>query len=410
MRRIAMVVALVATFACAGAHVAAGHAAAPGMLPPLTTVAVQWVHVVAAGIWLGGLAALLPGIRGEPSAVKAAAVRRFSTIAAMGLLAVIVTGAVRAVGELSAWADLITTTYGRALSIKIALTLGLAALGAMNRWRSVGLAPTSLGSLRRVGSGELALATLVIAAAAVLTTAPPPAAAQRFPQGLVASGVDYGTTVRVHLSAASDQPGPNRYKVHVVDYDSKRRVDATRVSLRFLSLEDPSAAGTTLALAPLPDGSYVGSGANLAFDGRWRVSALVERGEGSVEVPLELETRHAEQSVSIARFPGQAPMYTVEVKRAGHVRISPVPEREGDSKLYVTCYNVLHDERPIASIAVMIDDEDGSRRQLPVQRLSASRFVADARLVRGRNRIVVVARTLEGPRMRASLSLEALPQ
>jgi copper transport protein len=409
-RRIAMMVATVASLACAGAHVAAGHAAAPGMLPPVATVAIQWVHFAAAGVWLGGLAALLLGVRGEPSESKASAVRRFSTVAAMSLIVVIPTGVVRAVGELSAWSDLVTTTYGRAVSIKVGLTIVVATLGGVNRWRSTVSAPTSLTSLRRVGGSELVVAAVVLAAAAVLTTAPPPAAAERSPVGLSASGVDYGTTVRVSLTAASDQPGPNRYKLRVVDYDSNRRVEATRVSLRFASVEDPSAAHTSLALAPVPDGSYVGSGANLAFDGRWRVSALIERAGGSVEVPLELETRPIEQFVSIARFPGRAPMYTVEVKRAGHVRISPVPEREGDSMMYVTCYNILHDERPVASISVTTEAEDGSPRQLTVRRLSASRFVADARLVPGRNRIVIVAKTPEGSRMRAALDLEVPSQ
>jgi copper transport protein len=405
-RRIAMMVAGVAALACGGVHVAAGHAAAPGMLPPLATVAIQWVHFAAAGVWLGGLAALLLGVRGAPSESKAEAIRRFSGVAAMSLLVVIPTGVVRAVGELSALSDLVSTTYGRAISIKVGLTIVLVMLGAVNRWRSVASAPTSLTPLRRVGGSELVVASAVLAAAAVLTTAPPPAAAERSPVGLSASGADYGTTVRVNLTAASDQPGPNRYRLRVVDYDSNERVEATRVSLRFASLEDPSAPQTSLALASVPDGSYVGSGANLAFDGRWRVVALIERGAGSVEVPLDLATRRVEQLVSIARFPGRPPMYTVEVKRAGHVRVSPVPEREGDSTLYVTCYNVLHDERPIASISVVTESEDGSLRQLTVRRLSASRFVAPTSLVPGRNRIVIVAKTPEGSRMRASLDLD----
>jgi putative copper export protein len=406
MRRTALTAAAVTTLACAGVHVAAGHAAAPGLLPPASTVVIQWVHFAAAGIWLGGLAALLLAVRGEPSESRAAAVRRFSTVAAVGVLVVGATGGVRAIGELSTWSDLVTTTYGRALSVKIGLTVVVVTLGAVNRWRSVLSVPTNFGSLRRVGGAEVVVTLAVLAAAAVLTTAPPPAATERSPSGLVASGVDYGTTVRVNLTAASDQPGPNRYKLRVVDYDSKRRVEATRVSLRFVSLEDPSAAHTSLALAPAPDGSYVGSGANLAFDGRWRVAALIERGAGSVEVPLELETRRRDQFVSVARFPGQPPMYTVEVKRAGHVRVSPVPEREGDSTLSVTCFNILHDERPVAAITIMTESEDGSRDQLPVRRLSPSRFVADATLVRGRNRIVIVAKTPEGARMRAALDLD----
>ena len=407
VRHLAMAAAAVAVLACAGVHVATGHAAARGLLPPLVAVIIQWTHFVAVGIWLGGLAALLVGVRGAPSESKAAAVSRFSTAGAIGLLVVLTSGFVRALGELTAWKDLLVTTYGRALSIKVALTVAIAAFGAMNRWRSVIAAPTSLRPLRRFGYGELALAASALAAAAVLTSVAPPAAAERSSSALVVSGADYGTTVRATLTAASDLPGPNRYKVQVVDYDSKRRVEAKRVSLRFVSIEDPFAAVTALVLAPVDDGSYVGSGANLAFAGRWRVHVMIERAEGSVDVPLELETRQLLQDVSIARIPGQPPTYTVEVERAGFVRISPVPESAGDSKLYVTCYSILHDEVGIEWITVTTETADGARRQWPVQLLRRSRFVADATLVHGLNRITVIARTVQGVRLRATLELLA---
>lgn len=406
-RRTAMGAIAVATLACAGVHVAAGHAAAPGLLPPVITAVLQWLHFAAVGGWLGGLAALLLGIRGAPSEFKAVAVRRFSTLAAMGLLVVVVSGLVRALGELTTWKDLIVTTYGRALSIKLALTVAIAVFGAINRWRSVIAAPTSLRLLRRVGYGELMLAAVALVAAAVLTTAPPPAAAQRSSSALVVSGADYGTTVRATLTAASDLPGPNRYKVQVVDYDSKRRVEATRVSLRFVSIEDPWSVPTSLTLAAADDGSYVGAGANLAFEGRWRVHVMVERRDGSADVPLELETRRIAQPVSIARVPTKPPTYTIEVKRAGLVRISPVPEAAGQSTLHVTCYSILNDEVAIEWIAVSSEIDDGTRRQWPVQRVSASRFIAEASLARGLNRITVVARTINGVRLRATLELRA---
>ena len=55
------------------------------------SVAAQWVHVVAVVRVGGGLAALLLGIRGAPSDEKAAAVRRFSTVAAPALAAIVAT-------------------------------------------------------------------------------------------------------------------------------------------------------------------------------------------------------------------------------------------------------------------------------------------------------------------------------
>ena len=72
-------------------HVDAGHAAA-GASRSTVRIAEQWAHFAAVGIWLGGLLALLVGLRGAPSSAKAAAVRRFSTIAAFALVVVVGTG------------------------------------------------------------------------------------------------------------------------------------------------------------------------------------------------------------------------------------------------------------------------------------------------------------------------------
>ena len=92
------------------AHSAAGHAAA-GRWPAGATIAIQIAHIAAAGIWLGGLAALIAGLKSEPSASRAGSVRRFSSIAAVGLLVVTGSGIARGFQEVSAWSDFVTTTY-----------------------------------------------------------------------------------------------------------------------------------------------------------------------------------------------------------------------------------------------------------------------------------------------------------
>ena len=51
---------------------------------------------------------------------------------------------------------------------------------------------------------------------------------------------------------------------------------------------------------------------------------------------MDIETCGPAQFVSIARRPGEAPAYTVMVAGAGHVRLSPDPERVGRNKLRIT--------------------------------------------------------------------------
>src|SRR5262249_37925448 len=235
-----------------------------------------WGHFVAAGVWLGGLVALLFGLRGEPSEAKAARVRRFSAIAVVGLVVVLATGIVRSVTALSSWSELATTGYGRGITAKVALIALIACLGAVNRYRSVPAAGVDLHALRRTSAVELGLAASAVGVAALLGTLVPPAARQLAPGGLRVAGSDYGTTVRVQLTTASPEPGPNEFRLRASDFDTGDAVDAEHVSLRFTSLDDTDIAPSELPLTETTAGTYVGSGANLAVDGLWRVNTLIE--------------------------------------------------------------------------------------------------------------------------------------
>ena len=77
-------------------HVAAGHAASPSSVW-LLNIFVQWVHMTAVGVWVGGLFWLLLGFRGRDHDERAAAVGVFTRIATWTLVVVLATGLVRAV-------------------------------------------------------------------------------------------------------------------------------------------------------------------------------------------------------------------------------------------------------------------------------------------------------------------------
>lgn len=71
-------------------HVASGHAAAgrnSGLM-----IGLQWAHFAAVGLWIGGLLALLVGLRSRSGQSAADAVRRFSTGAGIALAVVAITG------------------------------------------------------------------------------------------------------------------------------------------------------------------------------------------------------------------------------------------------------------------------------------------------------------------------------
>ncbi|HSL96026.1 MAG TPA: copper resistance CopC family protein [Thermoleophilia bacterium] len=295
-------------------HVLSGHAAAPTVMRPLNLVS-QWTHLVAVGVWIGGLAWLLLGLRGEAPGARAAAVVRFSTTAAVALAVVVATGAVRAVAEVGSPSLLFTTGYGLTLTGKLVLVLGLVALGALNRFRHVprvaARAPgapagarrslcsapltceggPAIGALRRSVGGELVLAAAILALTASLSgTAPARVAAAGAPPppaaSVVAVGDDFTGTVRVRLTVTPGTAGANAFTAVVLDAASGGPREAEAVKLGFSLPTRPSLAAATLELEPGPDGTWTGEGLQLSALGEWSVEVLVQEPADAVVVPL----------------------------------------------------------------------------------------------------------------------------
>ena len=149
-----------------------------GLVHPLN----QAAHLLAAGIWLGGLlplALVLAGSRnsGTDRAPATRALRRFSAFAMIAVLVVLGSGLVNAwllVGSPSA---LIATGYGRTLLVKLALVAALVTIALVNRFVLLpSLASRSERALARIERNvtiELALGATVLAVACVLANLPP---------------------------------------------------------------------------------------------------------------------------------------------------------------------------------------------------------------------------------------------
>ena len=147
----------------------AGHALDPGRW--WLEVPVDILHVTAAAVWVGGLFALVVIVprEGVPPEIVDRATRRFSTFALAAVIAVGLTGAVRALAELSSVSQLWTTSYGRAIVAKTAIFAVLLGLGALSR----ATVREGTGRLRNVLRVELVLAMALVVAVAILTSLRP---------------------------------------------------------------------------------------------------------------------------------------------------------------------------------------------------------------------------------------------
>jgi copper transport protein len=403
VRQLGAIVIWLAACGAIAVHGFAGHAAA-GRLPVASTVIVHAIHVAAAGMWIGGLVIVIAGLKSSADGARVRALARFSMLAAIGLAVVAITGVARSIHEVGTWGELATTTYGALVITKVMLLLAIAALGALNRWRHLPAAINNTQPLRRTSRAEIALAAAAIVVASGLATLPPPAAATALP-GIEVSGADFATTVKATLTAVSDQPGPNRFTVAVEDYDSGESISPNRVSLRFTPVDDPGVPPTLLALAKDEDGMFTGTGANVVFDGRWRVNVLMEHGVRSVEVPLEFEARGLPQHLSTVRVPGRPTVYRVEVGTLV-VHFTVDREQQGDRQLQISCFNAVTEPCGIREVVVTARNDAVPTRQLPVTPLDRNRFTAPIYLERGMNHIAVVARIEGDHRLRATLALK----
>lgn len=138
----------------------AGHGA--DVEPAWQGIAVNAVHLAAAGMWAGGIMALaLLGITGHWQAVRHDLLPRFARVASWAFVVSVLLGAVQAWQLLAGPGDVLTTGYGLTLVAKAVTVAAMASLSVL-AWRRIRV------SLR----AEAALAVVAIAAAAALAAYP----------------------------------------------------------------------------------------------------------------------------------------------------------------------------------------------------------------------------------------------
>jgi putative copper resistance protein D len=143
----------------------------------------QTAHLLAAGLWLGGLVPLawvLRQARRQPGdfeiSVARVALRNFSQMGYVAVALIALTGAINTfflVGSLDAMFD---TSYGRLLAFKILLFLVMVVVALVNRLRLASRISHDSGALRALGRTvalEQSLGLAVLAAVSVLGTWPP---------------------------------------------------------------------------------------------------------------------------------------------------------------------------------------------------------------------------------------------
>ncbi len=262
-----------------------GHAQAVSRDVPIA-VGSDWVHMAATSIWIGGLVflwAVVLLVRGGERDVDtflSQLTARFSRVARICVLALLVTGVYAAWLHIPTWGAFVSTDYGRVLLIKLFL-VGLILSIALVNWRRVlpALAGFSqqveiyrkwANRFRLLVSAEATLGIAVLVSVALLTSLPPATAVAKVgPVTLSKRNED----LTVNLGLDSTKVGTIHSAVILQDSSGQTITDAKSVTI-FVRMLDMDMGLETIEAQLMPNGSYQ---ADIPFSmaGRWSVSVEV---------------------------------------------------------------------------------------------------------------------------------------
>ncbi len=295
---------------------AAGHAAQTS--PRGLTLALDWLHLATASVWLGGLAGLLVLLATLPErgrvAALAVAVPRFSTVALVSVAVLAASGIGETVAHLPAVNALSDTGFGRAILVKAGLlcatlvlafgnlrratprllaaggspgappergatAAGRSARGATAAGRSARGA-TAASLLRKLVTGEAVIVVGIVFVAALLSSLAPPPPAFAL-EGSALATVGPGTVARTVRSEGYElqvlvspnrAAAPDAFALRITR--DGRPVRGAQVTLAFNHLE-MQMPQQEYQLSEIRPGVYSRSAPALVMVGKWGLSFQV---------------------------------------------------------------------------------------------------------------------------------------
>nr|WP_238533086.1 CopD family protein [Bacillus methanolicus] len=249
---------------------------AAGSHHEIIPVAMDFLHLVAASVWIGILSAIvifLPKSRpktenGDQSSFYSMVIQRFSPWAIGAVIIILATGMYGSFMYVPTFYSLIHTSYGRVLLGKIILFFLMLLLGAFHLTQGKKRKRQKLGWTLGL---ELTVGVIVMVMAAILTNLPP-ATASPGPFDQTKRTVDNGYHVSLHISP--DKEGVNVFKVELKDKSGRAPTNIEQVTLTFSSA-DVQAGESTMIVPNAAPGVFQTEGMHLNMAGRWNVRVHV---------------------------------------------------------------------------------------------------------------------------------------
>jgi copper transport protein len=313
------------------------HAAAVTREKVTMAVLVDFFHLFAASLWVGGMLTIVlsavPVLARSPLVERASslvtALRYYSPWALAGVLLMAITGPLSAGFQLTSWQQLLTTAYGTVLLVKVLLVMGMLVLSA---YHTLVLRPRIRVALRKYSSVTTRLETMqsqaepdqismrlagqakqrearlaqptrrlliilriepllgvavllcvglmnVLGGTLVPATSVPPVSKVSRATALPAQPrpltlETFDHSFQVLLTMTSQHVGTNHVQVRIVDPHTGKAVSTVKVQLDMELLEQ-NMGGVVVALAGDGTGLFRGT-ADLAVSGTWRIIVQIQ--------------------------------------------------------------------------------------------------------------------------------------
>jgi len=261
------------------------HAAAEPQ--PILPVLADWLHLLAASVWVGGLIYFVAGLwtirEFEPvmrTRLTARLIPRFSALALLSVGTLALSGVYATSLRIGALEHLTGTWYGRSLLIKLFIFLPMVMLGAINlfntspamkRAAQAGNAAL-ITRFHRLISSEVTLGAAVLLSVGVLTALPPPQVAASAPTFDLSAEVD---DLSLKLNITPGRVGVNTFTTYVTA-GRQPVVNAKEVALRFTP-KTTNVPPSEAQLIGQGNGQYTIKGSYLSLPDTWQVQVVVRR-------------------------------------------------------------------------------------------------------------------------------------
>jgi len=257
---------------------------------PLWPVVGDWIHLVAASVWVGGLTHFVAGIwmarRLTPTTrtrLTSEFIPRFSILALLSVNVITLSGIYSAYLRIGSLDALLNSLYGQALIVKLLIALPMVALGAINllvitprvKQASTQQPPLSAhvaDGFRRIILTEISLGLALVLSVSVFTSIPPARLTSTSPALSASAPAD---DLKIDLDILPGRVGLNTFTLKLTS--NGQPVDETKeVALRFTPTK-VNVPPSEVQLTALGGGIYSAKGAYFSLPDTWQVQAVIRR-------------------------------------------------------------------------------------------------------------------------------------